>query len=173
MKISTQTRRQLLQSTSAVALAAILPSLPGCATVKKRPGQGQSPNPTLITDIPLSDYAFATTADEVAAGYDLSGMTVLITGCNSGLGYETMRVLALRGAHVFGAGRTLQKAADACASVTGKTTPVVIELSDFESVAAYQQWLEQAIVAKLNRRVSLLVEVERAHLRTLPVPPHP
>lgn len=40
---------------------------------------------------------------------------------------------------------------------------------DFETLADYQQWLEQAIVAKLNRRVSLLVEAERAHLRTLPM----
>jgi hypothetical protein len=40
---------------------------------------------------------------------------------------------------------------------------------DFETLADYQQWLEQAIVAKLNRRVSLLVEAERAHLRALPV----
>ena len=48
---------------------------------------------------------------------DLSGTVAMVTGCNSGLGYETMRVLALRGAHVIGTGRTLEKVEKACASV--------------------------------------------------------
>jgi NAD(P)-dependent dehydrogenase (short-subunit alcohol dehydrogenase family) len=133
----TTTRRQLLQSTSALAITAILPS---CAKSSSR-GQGQSPNPTLITDIPRSDYGFATTCDEVAAAYDLSGKTVLITGCNSGLGYESLRTLVARGAHVIGTARTLAKAQDACASVTnadssGKATPLVCELTDMNSVVA-------------------------------------
>jgi NAD(P)-dependent dehydrogenase (short-subunit alcohol dehydrogenase family) len=135
MKIKAQTRRQLLQSTSALALTAILP---GCATTR---GSGQSPNPTLITDIPRSAYGFATTSDEVAANYNLSGKTVLITGCNSGLGYESLRTLVARGAHVIGTARTLAKAQDACASVThagssGKATPLVCELTDMNSVVA-------------------------------------
>jgi NAD(P)-dependent dehydrogenase (short-subunit alcohol dehydrogenase family) len=33
----------------------------------------------------------------VTEGIDLSGKTFAITGCNSGLGFETMRVLTLRG----------------------------------------------------------------------------
>jgi NAD(P)-dependent dehydrogenase (short-subunit alcohol dehydrogenase family) len=130
-------RRSLLQGGSAFALATILP---GCATTGPR-GPGQSPYPTLITDIPRSDYAFATTCDEVAAGYDLAGKTVLITGCNSGLGYESLRTLVARGAHVIGTARTLAKAQDACASVTtagssGKATPLVCELTDMDSVVA-------------------------------------
>jgi NAD(P)-dependent dehydrogenase (short-subunit alcohol dehydrogenase family) len=47
-----------------------------------------------------------------------------------------MRVLALRGAHVIGTARTLDKAAEACASVPGRTTPAVLELTDFGSVVA-------------------------------------
>jgi len=47
-----------------------------------------------------------------------------------------MRVLALRGAHVFGTGRTLEKAGVACDSVDGKTTPLALELADFESCVA-------------------------------------
>jgi NAD(P)-dependent dehydrogenase (short-subunit alcohol dehydrogenase family) len=130
-------RRSLLQGGSAFALAAILP---GCATTSSR-GPGQSPYPTLLTDIPRSDYGFATTCDEVAANYDLSGKTVLITGCNSGLGYESLRTMVARGAHVIGTARTLAKAQDACASVThagssGKATPLVCELTDMNSVVA-------------------------------------
>ena len=73
------------------------------------------------------------TADSVTAGMDLSGKTALVTGCNSGLGFETMRVLAARGAHVVGTGRTLDKAREACARVAGQTTPVALELSNFQS----------------------------------------
>ncbi len=75
---------------------------------------------------PDSPYGFETTAEEVTAGMDLSGMTALVTGCNSGLGLETMRVLALRGAHVYGAARNAEKAESACDSVDGRTTPIVV-----------------------------------------------
>jgi len=87
-----------------------------------------------IDDIPRSPFGFATTADEVAIGIDLSGKTVLITGCNSGLGYESMRTMAAHGAHVIGTARTTEKAEQACGSVTGRTTPLVLELTDFASV---------------------------------------
>jgi len=76
------------------------------------------------------------TAEQVTDGLDLSGKTVLITGVNSGLGFEAMRVLALRGAHVIGSARTAQKARDACSQIEGETTPVACELSDLASVAA-------------------------------------
>lgn len=74
------------------------------------------------------------TAESVTEGLDLTGKTIVITGINSGLGYETMRVLARRGAHVIGLARTMQKATDACTSVAGRTTPLACELSDMASV---------------------------------------
>ena len=76
------------------------------------------------------------TAEEVTAGVDLQGKVVLITGANSGLGFESMRVLALRGAHVIAAARSLEKAREACSKVGDKTTPIACELSDLGSVAA-------------------------------------
>jgi len=87
-------------------------------------------------DVPRSSFAASATAEEVTAGIDLSGKTIVVTGCNSGIGLETMRVLALRGAHVIGTARTLERGQEACASVQGKATPVVLELSDFDSVVA-------------------------------------
>jgi NAD(P)-dependent dehydrogenase (short-subunit alcohol dehydrogenase family) len=87
-----------------------------------------------IDDIPRSPFGFATTADEVAKDIDLSGKTMLITGCNSGLGYESMRTMAARGAHVIGTARTAEKAKTACDSVEGRTTPLVCELTDFDSI---------------------------------------
>jgi WW domain-containing oxidoreductase len=76
------------------------------------------------------------TAEQVTEGLDLTGKTIVITGINSGLGLESMRVLCLRGAHVIGLARTLEKAQQACDSVAGKTTPVACELSELASVKA-------------------------------------
>ena len=81
-----------------------------------------------------SGFGWASTAEEVTEGLDLSDKQMLITGCNSGIGKETMRVLALHGATVFGAARTKQKASEACDSVDGDTRPVVCELSEPSSV---------------------------------------
>ena len=66
---------------SSASEAAYRPAVPG------RPIPGESP------------FGFESTAEAVTVGLDLTGRTALVTGCNSGLGYETMRVLALRGAH--------------------------------------------------------------------------
>ncbi|MGE3333186.1 MAG: SDR family NAD(P)-dependent oxidoreductase [Rhodospirillaceae bacterium] len=63
-------------------------------------------------------HAFAT-AEQVTAGIDLSGKTALVTGVTAGIGLETMRVLALRGARVFAVGRTKEKAAAAIAGLSG------------------------------------------------------
>jgi NAD(P)-dependent dehydrogenase (short-subunit alcohol dehydrogenase family) len=86
--------------------------------------------------VPVGPFGNESTAEEVMAGIDLTGKTVVITGANSGLGYETMRVLAKHGAHVIGTGRTAEKAETACASIDGQATPAVLELTNLSSVAA-------------------------------------
>jgi len=47
------------------------------------------------------------TAEGVTDGLDLHGKTAVITGVNSGLGLETMRVLAKRRPHGIGPGAHL------------------------------------------------------------------
>lgn len=83
-----------------------------------------------------SGFGYASTAEEVTAGLDLAGRTILITGVGSGLGQESARVLSLRGARVIGAARTREKAAEACRGFTGEPIPVACELSDPASVRA-------------------------------------
>lgn len=85
---------------------------------------------------PRSSFTRESTAEQVTAGLNLEGRTAVVTGCNSGIGFETMRVLAMRGAHVIGTARTVEKGKEACRRVKGKTTPVVLELTDFDSVVA-------------------------------------
>ena len=83
-----------------------------------------------------SGFGYGSTAEDVTEGLSLNGKAYLLTGCNSGLGFETLRVLTLRGAHVIAAARTLEKARAACASVKGLTTPVACELAEPASVRA-------------------------------------
>src|ERR1700677_4301773 len=74
-------------------------------------------------------FGYSSTAEDVTSGVSLAGKTILVTGCNSGLGLEAMRVLALRGAHVIGTSRTQAKADAAGRSVGGATTGLACELS--------------------------------------------
>lgn len=79
-----------------------------------------------------SGFGAASTAEEVTAGLDLTGRTYLLTGCNSGLGKETLRVLGARGARVIGLARTPDKAQAAMQGLPG--TPVACELSEPASI---------------------------------------
>ncbi|MEO8445001.1 MAG: SDR family NAD(P)-dependent oxidoreductase [Gammaproteobacteria bacterium] len=119
------TRRQLIAGAT-VATAA---TLAACS-------RGEDKPIVRPEGVPLGPFGAKSTAEEVTAGIDLTGKTALVTGANSGLGYEAMRVLAMRGAHVICAARTLEKAREACASVQGRTTPVAIELTDFPSIVS-------------------------------------
>jgi NAD(P)-dependent dehydrogenase (short-subunit alcohol dehydrogenase family) len=70
---------------------------------------------------------------------DLTGRTALVTGANSGLGYETVRALTDHGAHVVMACRNQDKARKARDKLEGELTRSSLELlpldlSDLDSV---------------------------------------
>jgi NAD(P)-dependent dehydrogenase (short-subunit alcohol dehydrogenase family) len=65
----------------------------------------------------MSTFGHSSTTDEVLAGTDLTGCTVFITGANSGLGQETARAMAAKGAVVIMAGRDQAKLDEAAAAV--------------------------------------------------------
>ncbi|MCB9740592.1 MAG: SDR family NAD(P)-dependent oxidoreductase [Deltaproteobacteria bacterium] len=85
-------------------------------------------------------FGYNSTAEMVTEGLDLTGKTYLVTGCNSGLGFETIRVLGMRGATVIGGARTTEKAAAALAEITAAAgvthIPLACELSEPASVRA-------------------------------------
>ena len=84
----------------------------------------------------MQTFTKYSSADEVLADLDLSGKRYLVTGCAAGIGFETMRSLAARGAHVIGTARSLERAKSACDRVPGRTTPIACDQDDFASVAA-------------------------------------
>lgn len=112
-------------------------------------------------------FGYNSTAEEVTEGLALDGKTMLVTGCNSGLGHEAMRVLALRGARVVGTARTREKAEEACRGVPGKTIPLACELSDPASVRACAEEVKRqgieldAIIC--NAGIMALPKLEKAH----------
>ena len=64
----------------------------------------------------MREFGRESTTDDVLAGHDLAGLTVFVTGGNSGLGQETGRAMAARGAAVVLMGRDqakLDESADA------------------------------------------------------------
>lgn len=75
------------------------------------------------------------------ASHDLTGRTVLITGATSGIGRDTARALARRGAHLLLACRSPERASalvDEIAALPGGGTAeqVVVDLADLGSVHA-------------------------------------
>ncbi|HYQ81841.1 MAG TPA: SDR family oxidoreductase, partial [Anaeromyxobacteraceae bacterium] len=110
---------------------------------------------------------YGSTAEQVTQGLSLQGKTMLVTGCNSGLGQEALRVLALRGARVVGTARTLDKARTACQAVPGQTVPLACELSDPRSVRACVEAVNQAGLRLdalvCNAGIMALPRLQQAH----------
>ena len=90
---------------------------------------------TPIAAAPRGPYGARSTAEDVTFGRDLSDKTILITGATAGIGLETVRVLALRGAHMVAFGRTKDKVRQATAGF-GRITPLGCNQEDFAAVAA-------------------------------------
>jgi NAD(P)-dependent dehydrogenase (short-subunit alcohol dehydrogenase family) len=114
-----------------------------------------------------SGFGYGTTAEVVTQGIALKGRNILVTGSTSGLGLETVKVLAQRGARVFATGRTKDKAAAACERVPGVIVPLACELSEPKSVRGCVEALKQegvkldAIIA--NAGIMALPELQRSH----------
>lgn len=109
-----------------LAGAAAATQIAACSDIEKVPTPG----------VPRSPFDAKSTAEEVTEGMNLRGKLALVTGCTSGIGFETMRVLALRGAYVVGTSRSLERARAACEQVNGTTSPLQMDLADLDSVVA-------------------------------------
>jgi len=92
-------------------------------------------------------FGHDTTANEVLEGIDLTGRRALVTGASTGLGEETARALASKGAAVTLAVRSIERgeaSAERIRQSTGNSNIDVlqVELSEPESVRAFaREWL--------------------------------
>ena len=64
----------------------------------------------------------------------MSGKTVMVTGCTSGIGVDTVKALAKRGAHVYMVARSAEKLKRLKDSIKGKCETIVCDLSDLKAV---------------------------------------
>jgi NAD(P)-dependent dehydrogenase (short-subunit alcohol dehydrogenase family) len=126
----------------AAAGAGLALPMASCSDVEKRPAD----------DVPNSRFGADATAEGVTEGIDLDGKLAIVTGCTSGIGFETLRVLALRGAYVVGTSRSLARAEDACRQVIGVTFPAQLDLGDFDSVARFAD-----VVLQMRSPIDMLI----------------
>eukprot|EP00803_Ostreobium_quekettii_P006078 evm.model.scf_1342EXC.2 EVM.evm.TU.scf_1342EXC.2 scf_1342EXC:21685-25373(-) len=98
---------------------------------------GATPGAVKVSDFPLD-----ATAGQVAEGWQGEGMVVIVTGPYVGIGLETVRALAERGAEVVMAGRSQAKGEAAIARIRkgdpkAKLRFLNLDLSSLASVAAF------------------------------------
>jgi len=85
-----------------------------------------------------SGYNAKSTAAEIAAGHDLTGKIALVTGGNSGIGYETVKTLADKGAQVVAGARDAGKAGDRLSDLNNVSF-FPLDLADPASVDAFAE----------------------------------
>jgi len=73
---------------------------------------------------------------------DLTGKVIIVTGGNSGLGYESVKAFAERGAEVILASRSVEKgeaAKTSIGNIKGKIVVMQLDLMDFESIESFSE----------------------------------
>ncbi|MBT2501056.1 SDR family NAD(P)-dependent oxidoreductase [Curtobacterium sp. ISL-83] len=112
-------------------------------------------------------FHWTDTADQVSEGIDLTGKRAVVTGAASGIGVETVRTLARRGADVTIAARRMdaaQRVAEEVSADTGNpnvhTAP--LELTDRRSVAAFaDSWTGPLDLLVNNAGVMMIQDLTR------------
>ncbi|WP_137145844.1 SDR family NAD(P)-dependent oxidoreductase [Mycolicibacterium sp. CR10] len=67
---------------------------------------------------------------------DQSGRTAVITGANTGIGFQTAKALAAKGAHVVIAVRNIDKGKQAAAQLAGEVSVQELDLTSLDSISA-------------------------------------
>jgi NAD(P)-dependent dehydrogenase (short-subunit alcohol dehydrogenase family) len=88
---------------------------------------------------------------------DQTGRTAVITGANTGLGFETAAALASRGAHVVLAVRNLEKGKQAAASITAATPGADVALQELDLTSLESVRAAAAQLRSDHDRIDLLI----------------
>jgi NAD(P)-dependent dehydrogenase (short-subunit alcohol dehydrogenase family) len=120
-----------------------------------------------MSDRITSAFGAFSTAREVAASHDLTGKSVLITGAATGLGFETARALAERGAKIIIGVRKPDlgaAAADEIAKTATGPKPVVeyLDLSDLKTLRDFgERWGRQKLHIMINNAAVMACPLSR------------
>ncbi|KAE9451082.1 hypothetical protein C3L33_16997, partial [Rhododendron williamsianum] len=117
----------------------------------------------LIGSIGPSGYGSKSTAEQVTECCpDLSSVTAIITGATSGIGAETARVLAKRGARLILPARSLKAAEDAKARIVSEfpDTEIFLMALDLSSLSSVRSFVAEfeSLNLPLNLLMSLFVD---------------
>ena len=87
-------------------------------------------------------FGSRTTADKVLENINLDGKNIVVTGANTGIGYEAARALAAAGAHVIFACRSADKGEQAVANAKKQHPAAKVEfrqlnLASFENIRQF------------------------------------
>lgn len=107
---------------------------------------------TQMTEKAFAGFGSKTTADEVVRGMDLSGRFAVVTGANTGIGYETARGLASAGAHVLLACRSAGKAGDATERIRKRHPKANVAFAelDLESFANIRSFVDSLVAPSID-----------------------
>jgi NAD(P)-dependent dehydrogenase (short-subunit alcohol dehydrogenase family) len=105
-----------------------------------------------------SKYNFHTTGEDVVRGYEAKGKTFLITGVNSGLGFETARCLAKAHAHVVGTVRDEKKGKEFVEQLKKEVSDANVEfmICDLNNLKSVQNFANAYIAKKYPLHVLIL-----------------
>ena len=111
-------------------------------------------------------FGHDTTADEVLEGIDLDGQKALITGGSGGIGAETARALASRGASVVLTARNVEKGEEVAASIRASTgnDQIGVEQLELGSLASIRAFADRF----LDAHASLQILVNNAGVMACP-----
>ncbi|XP_024369287.1 short-chain dehydrogenase TIC 32, chloroplastic isoform X2 [Physcomitrium patens] len=107
-----------------------------------------------------SGFGSKSTAEDVTADVDLTSKTIIISGATSGIGKESARVLAMKGAHVIMAIRNLKTGEEVKSEITRDVPKARVELMklDLSSLASVRQFSDEFN----NRKLPLNVLINNA-----------
>jgi NAD(P)-dependent dehydrogenase (short-subunit alcohol dehydrogenase family) len=116
---------------------------------------------------PPNPPGYRKTAEEISQGIDLKGKVAIVTGASSGLGVETSRVLALRGAHVILAVRDTKKAEPFLEQIKKSTNNdkveiIRLDLGSFDSVREFAKQF-------LSKNLPLNILINNAGIMAVPL----
>ncbi|MEV6866686.1 SDR family NAD(P)-dependent oxidoreductase [Streptosporangium subroseum] len=120
-----------------------------------------------MTQTLQTPFGFASTAEEVLAGVDLSGARALVTGASSGVGVETARALAGAGAGVVLGVRDVDVGKEIAARISASTGNQDVgvghlDLADLGSVRAFAgSWQGPLHMLVNNAGIMALPELTR------------